>query len=102
MGSLVNIDNSTEIWIKPLSDNSFSVVALNKDSVNKTVKITIQADANQDNYFFPAELQKVSVRDLYNRKELGVFDDHFYVDVAPHSAEIFKLTPNSISFENVK
>ena len=46
MGSLVNIANSTEIWIRPLSDNSFSVVTLNKDSVNKTVKITILADNN--------------------------------------------------------
>jgi len=64
-GSLVKAWDATEVWIRSLSDGTFVVVLINKDSVNKQQAQVDFTDWWGTGDFFPADFQKgMRVRDL--------------------------------------
>jgi len=86
-----------DTWIKPLSDNSFVVVFLNKDPANARYMEIDFGDPNSwdfsDSDFFPAgPIPSARIRDLYRKKDLGVFKTKFGVTVPPMDASIFRVS----------
>jgi hypothetical protein len=77
-------DNGTEVWARTLADGSLAVGLFNQDEFDE------QATANW------ADL-KISgpqtVRDLWQRKTLGVFNDKYTVTIPSHGAVMLRLTP---------
>jgi len=97
-GSQARDMGSGETWIKPLSDDSFAVVLLNKGAHDAKLRVHFNDDGKgwgQGADFFPADFDRAHVRDLFARKELGVFDDGFSVTVPGNDAMIFKICPGS-------
>merc|ERR1712100_91880 len=54
MGSLVRARGSSETWIRPLADDSFAVVLLNKADIATIITVMIAKSAGQWGDFFPA------------------------------------------------
>jgi len=97
-GTNVKSFTAADVWIKPLSDNTFAVVLLNKDPTNaKDIEVqlgTLDDDSESEDFFPAGPWKKVMVRDLYARKDLGLFSGTFKISVPPMDAAIFKMTPN--------
>ncbi|XP_065825986.1 probable alpha-galactosidase [Oscarella lobularis] len=77
-----------EVWGGPLSDNAFAAVLLNKDA--KPRNITVQwSDLNF------SSSASYSVRDLWQRKDMGTFTQNYTaLDVPVHGVAMIKLTPS--------
>jgi alpha-galactosidase len=73
-----------EIWMKPLADGSRAVGLFNREqsTINITVKFRqIGIDG------------RASVRDLWSRKDLGVFDGSYSADVQEHGVVMIRVKP---------
>ena len=76
---------SLEIWAGPLSDNSYAVMLLNRGN-NKQKMI-----ARWNEIGLPEG--EALVRDIWSRKDLGIFNNYFDAIVDPHSSYLLKITP---------
>lgn len=85
-GSLVDLGGGAQIFAKPLSDGAFAVALWNvaADSANVTVSWASLAPRN-----FPTMV----VRDLWNRRDLGVHDGGYSAVVPGHGVALIKATP---------
>ena len=81
---LVN-NNGKEIWGGPLSDNAFVVMLLNRGDTSAE----IEADFEQ----IGIGKGEYNVRDLWEKKDLGVFTDSFKETVKSHSGILIKISP---------
>jgi alpha-galactosidase len=80
-------NEKTEVWIKPLADHSWGVGLYNRNDDEKRT-ITIQwSDLGL------AAQMKATVRDLWARKDQGVFSGSFSKEVAPHECVVIKVKP---------
>eukprot|EP00164_Ancoracysta_twista_P003251 GFYU01004338.1.p1 GENE.GFYU01004338.1~~GFYU01004338.1.p1 ORF type:complete len:461 (-),score=36.95 GFYU01004338.1:21-1370(-) len=100
-GSLVRSLGSWESWIRPLSDKTFAVVLLNKGDTETTATVYIDRQKYYWGDFYPAFLQKVSVRDLFEQKDMGSFTDKFEAVIPPMDAKIYKFTPEDEDFSEI-
>ncbi|WP_346239361.1 glycoside hydrolase family 27 protein [Niabella insulamsoli] len=76
-GIKIKKDGPAEIWAKRLKNGGYGVLLLNRDA-KQTHKITLKA----------ADLKiedAKKIRDIYNKKELGSFNDFYQADVPPQS-----------------
>jgi len=73
-----------EIWMKPLADGSKAVGLFNREQ--STIKITVKF--NQIGIG-----GRAAVRDLWARKDLGVFDDSFSADVHQLGGVLIRIKP---------
>jgi alpha-galactosidase len=73
-----------EIWVKPLADGSKAVGLFNREqsTINITVKFSQTGIGD-----------RAAVRDLWARKDLGVFDGSYSVGVVEHGVVMLKATP---------
>jgi len=85
----LTVQEELEVWAGPLSNNSQAVVLLNRGSIGsepigfKWTDIGLPAD------------KPANVRDLWARKDLGVFKGYFRSEnIDPHSVVMLKITPN--------
>ena len=88
MGKCLSIymnEEATEVWAGNLSDGSYSVLLLNKASLTHEVEITWEELGFYD--------IKAEVRDLWERKSLGYFENGYEVSLKPHSSKLLKITP---------
>lgn len=75
-----------EIWAKPLSDKSWAVELLNRDD-EKSREITLKFKSlNLEGRFI--------VRDLWQHRDLGEFENQFSVDVNSHEVVLVKIFKN--------
>jgi alpha-galactosidase len=81
-GTRIKQDSKIEVWIKPLDDGSLAVAFFNRGEIAADVAISWKELGLQG---------KPTVRDLWRQKDLGGFDDHFAINVAPHGAELVKI-----------
>eukprot|EP00456_Euglypha_rotunda_P064975 TRINITY_DN55530_c0_g1_i3.p1 TRINITY_DN55530_c0_g1~~TRINITY_DN55530_c0_g1_i3.p1 ORF type:complete len:182 (+),score=15.29 TRINITY_DN55530_c0_g1_i3:116-661(+) len=96
--SLARLSGSVETWIKPISDGSFAVVLLNKGTSQEQTTVFISDEWHTGGGdFYPAELSRVSVRDLYQRKDIGQYSETFTATIAAQDASIFRFTLASIN-----
>jgi hypothetical protein len=91
-GSLVTAFDSSEVWARPLHDQSFAVVLVNKGPLRANITVFVSEQYNYGD-FYPAHVGAMHVRDLLDGVDIGVFSDVFTADVAARDARIFKFTP---------
>ena len=93
MGKCLTIymnEEAIEVWAGKLSDGSYAVLLLNKGSLKNEVLI------NWEEIGFSSF--KAKLRDLWERKDLGVFKKGYSVHLESHSSQLLKVTP---IFENL-
>jgi len=86
-GRRVVIEDGYSIWSGELSGGAKSLIFFNKDTKSREFTVTWETLG------FKPE-QKVTVRDLWQQRDVGVFHGYFSNNfVKPTSAEFYKLTP---------
>jgi len=72
-----------EIWARELCDSSYAVGFLNRDDENAR-EITLDLK--------DLKLGKVNARDLWQHKDIGIFEKHIVLSVEPHQCRMLKIT----------
>jgi alpha-galactosidase len=87
-GTLLKRDKTakTEVWIKPLEDESIAVALYNRSDAPADVSVA----AAELPLYGPAS---AFVRDLWRQKDLGVIGARLTAHVAPHGAELYRIEP---------
>jgi alpha-galactosidase len=81
-----NLDNLLLIYKKDLEDGSKAVALYNLSDQRDKMMVDWR----------PLGIRGVCVvRDLWREKDLGQFDGEYTMEVAPHSAELLKITPTN-------
>lgn len=75
-----------EVWVKPLSGGALGVGLFNRGNERATVT------AHWSNLEISG---RYHVRDLWQHADLGVFEEKFSAEVAPHDCVILRLTPEA-------
>lgn len=76
-------DAGSEVWTRPLADGSLAVGVFNRGPVGAKVKVDLAKLGRAG---------KQSVRDLWQRQDLGAREGAFDVDVISHAALLFKVS----------
>ena len=88
MGKCLSIymnEEATEVWAENLSDGSYSVLLLNKASLSHRIEISWKELGFLDT--------KAEVRDLWERKSFGYFENGYEINLKSHSSQLLKITP---------
>jgi alpha-galactosidase len=75
-----------EVWLKPLADGSKAVILFNRGTEEGMLSVRWE-----DVSLFPGG--SAVVRDLWAKKDLGVFTGQFETKVGPHDVAMLKITP---------
>jgi len=84
-GRKVRDDGDFEVWSKPLKDGSRAVILFNRSSGDEKISVSWQEIELSE--------QEATVRDLWEKKDLGRFQDSFSAVVPSHGAVMVKITP---------
>ncbi|XP_065911762.1 uncharacterized protein [Dysidea avara] len=72
-----------QIWAKPLNDGSVAVALFNSGKEAHDITLDFKVIGMED---------AVMMRDLWQHKDLGKFENSFTINVASHGAEVYKIT----------
>ena len=73
-----------EVWARPLADGSWAVCLFNRGAKSAEVKVFwTDLGLKED---------RMKVRDLWARRDLGIFDEGYTVSVPSHGAVLLKVT----------
>ena len=75
----------TEVWAGKLSNGTYAVLLLNKGSFTNDVEINWE-EIGFDNIY-------AKLRDLWAKKDLGLFKLKYKVSLKSHSSQLLKITP---------
>ena len=78
-------EEATEVWAVPLYNESYAVLLLNKGLLTNEVNITW--------FELGINYNAVELRDLWERKDLGIFKNGYKVSLKSHSSQLIKITP---------
>ena len=87
-------EEATEVWAGKLSDDSYAVLLLNRGSLKSDVSI------NWEEIGFSSF--KALLRDLWKRKDLGIFEYKYTVNLEPHYSQLLKVTPLLEDFDELQ
>jgi hypothetical protein len=73
----------TEVWAGNLSDGYYVVLLFNKASYENTVEVTWEEVGLKSN--------RVTVRDLWAKKDLGVIENKYSVKLQKHESQLLKV-----------
>lgn len=76
------LDNHVEVWSKPLEDGSMAIGLLNPTGQSVQTKLflgTIQLNGS------------FSIRDLWSRKDVGVYENEFSTTIPSHGMMLLKF-----------
>lgn len=82
--SKVRDDGDLEIFAKELADGSYAVALLNRGSATADMTVSLRRDLT-------LPWDKYRVRDLWLKKDLGVYDIPFTTEVMSHEARILRF-----------
>ena len=88
-------ENGVDVWVKPLFDENWAVVFLNRSDKTQKINFDWKKHTIEDNDFkFILNLtsQKYNVRDLWEHINLGNTNKIFQKELAPHDVIAIKLT----------
>ena len=88
MGKCLSIymnEEATEVWAGNLSDGSYGVLLLNKARIAQRIGISWKEIGFND--------VKAEVRDLWERRSLGYFENGYEVSLKSHSSQFLKINP---------
>jgi alpha-galactosidase len=83
-GHRVAEEGPLEVWAKPLADGSMAVGLFNRGESQDPITV------NFSDLGFSGE---ASLRDLWNHRDLGSFEDHYTVEVPRHGVVLLKVKP---------
>jgi len=90
-GSFARALGATEIWIKPLVDNTYAVVLLNKGDTAADVSVRFDVWLRGD--FAPFYFSSARVHDIWTGNDLGVFTSQYIAKAVPsHGHQFVKIT----------
>ena len=78
-------EEATEVWAGKLSDNSYAVLLLNKGSFKNNIEITWEEIGFNS--------VKAKIRDLWERKDLGIYIYNYSMSIESHSSQLLKIIP---------
>jgi hypothetical protein len=78
-------DEATEVWVQNLSNYSYAVLLMNKGSLHNEVEI----DWNEIGFWST----NAKLRDLWERKDMGIFQHGYKVTLKSHQSQLLKVTP---------
>ena len=84
LSSLVSYE-VTEVWKGNLSDGAYAVLLVNRASFKSTVKITWEELGFKN--------KKAKIRDLWEKKDLGEFENKYTVYLEKHDSQFLKVWP---------
>jgi alpha-galactosidase len=84
-GRKVRDDGDFEVWSKPLRDGSRAVVLFNRSSGDTEISVSWQE--------IELSVEQAAVRDLWEKKDLGRFQNSYSVLVPSHGCVMVKITP---------
>jgi alpha-galactosidase len=85
-GRRVHKDGDLEVWAKQMEDGGRAVVLLNRGSLEKEIGVSWQQIG------YPAHLS-AAVRDLWQGKDLGSFQQKFSASVPSHTVVMVRVNP---------
>ena len=83
--SSIPIPETTEVWAGILDNGTYAVLLLNRGTVKSIVEISWKEIGFNNTQAF--------VRDLWEKRDLGTFDDGYYVYLDSHDSKLIKVTP---------
>eukprot|EP01052_Picozoa_sp_SAG31_P025455 SAG31_NODE_2232_length_6139_cov_6.945199_3_plen_143_part_00 len=86
-GSLVDMGDGSQIFAKPLKDGSFAFALWNL--ATRTANLSVSWGT-----LAPQSFHEMHVRDLWERRDLGLHKGGFSTVVLGHGVAIIKATPN--------
>ena len=97
MGKCLSIymnEEAKEVWVGKLFDGSFAVLLLNKGTFTNDIIINWE-EIGFNNI-------EAKLRDLWERKDLGVFKNGYMTSLKSHTSQLLKVTPivDSLTKEN--
>ena len=78
-------EEAKEVWAGNLSDGSYAVLLLNRGSLTNELEI------NWDEIGF--NYTEAKLRDLWERKDLGIFKKGYKISLKSHTSQLLKVTP---------
>ena len=84
-GKKLESNDGKEVWGGPLSDNAFVVMLLNRGSSSAEIEANFEKIGIKEGEYV--------VRDLWEKKDLGVYTDSFKATVESHSGILIKISP---------
>jgi alpha-galactosidase len=75
-----------EVWMKPLADGARAVILFNRGSDKGDIAVKWE-----DLGLFPGT--KATVRDLWKKSDVGLFDTQWKAEVEPHGVVMVRVTP---------
>ena len=76
---------ATEVWAGNLSEGAYAVLLLNRASISGKVEVSwSELGINE---------KKVKIRDLWEKKDLGEFEDKYSVYLSSHDSVLLKVVP---------
>lgn len=88
-------ENGVDVWVKPLFDENWAVVFLNRSDKTQKINFDWKKHIIEDNDFkfiLNSTSQKYNVRDLWEHINLGNTNKIFQKELAPHDVIAIKLT----------
>ena len=79
------VNDITEVWGGPLADGSYAVLLLNRGEEKRKIGFK-WSDIGFEN-------GKAVVRDLWERKDVGVYESDYEVEVESHSSQLVRVIP---------
>ena len=88
-------ENGVDVWVKPLADDNWAAVFLNRTEKSQKIKFDWKKHVIEDlDFKFTLNLtqQTYSLRDLWEHKDLGKTNKIFEKELASHDVIALKLT----------
>ena len=82
---LASMDEGTEVWAGNLSDGKYAVLLLNRATISNKVEISWKEIGISE--------KEVKLRDLWERKDLGTFNNKYVVYLASHDSQFLTVEP---------
>ena len=76
---------ATEVWAGNLSEGAYAVLLLNRASISGKVEVSWSELGIKE--------KKVKIRDLWEKKDLGEFEDKYSVYLSSHDSVLLKVVP---------
>ena len=78
-----NNDENTEVWAGKLSNDSYAVLLLNRGTVKAKVNFTLEE--------LDSEIKNSTIRDLWEKEDLGYLNDSYSIELESHDSHFLKL-----------
>ena len=82
LSSLISYE-VTEVWKSNLSDGAFAILLVNRASFNASIEFTFEEIGIKN--------KRAKIRDLWDKKDLGEFEDKYSVDLEKHDSQFLKI-----------